>query len=160
VSQRSLLSRRGNAAVEFALSMSVLAVLFTGVYQYGYTMHAYNALETAVANAARSAMRTTVRAENKPGYRTALQNLVVYGNTAGTGNPLLTGLTRDHVDVTLAPDSATAAPDIVTVAITGYTIDGMFGHYQMTNRPRLTMRYAGNFMVPPPASSGGGGGGK
>jgi Flp pilus assembly protein TadG len=148
----------GNAAVEFALSISVLAVLFTGVYQYGYTMYAYNALETGVANAARSALRTTLRADSKAAYRAALQNLVVYGNTTGAGAALVPGLTPAHVNVTLTPDSATAAPETVTVAINGYTIDGMFGRYQMTNSPRLTMPYSGNFMVPGPSSGSGGSG--
>ena len=153
-------SERGNAMIEFALSISLLGVLFTGVYQYGYTMHVYNSLATAVSNASRAAMRTTLRADNRIAFTTAVQNLVVYGNTAGTGSAILPGLTRSHVNVTLVPDSPTAAPQVVTVAIDGYTVDGMFGRYTLNGRPQLSMRYAGNFMVPESGSGGGGGGGK
>jgi hypothetical protein len=100
-------------------------------------------------------MRTTLCADNKAEFRTAVQNLVVYGNRAGTGNAVILGLTRAHVGVIMTPDSATTAPDTVTVAVTGYTIDGMFGRYQLNDRPRLSMRYAGNFMVPESGGSGG-----
>ena len=151
-------AQRGNAVVEFALSISLLAVLFTGVYQYGYTMHVYNSLETSVANAARAGMRTSMYSDNKAAFRRALQNLAVFGNTAGTGNPIVTGLTTAHVNVVLSPDSATLAPQTVTVAVNGYTVDGMFRCYNLTDKPRVTMPYAANYMVP--EAGGGGGGGK
>jgi hypothetical protein len=131
------------------------------VYQYGYTMHVYNTLETSVANATRAAARTTLRSDDKTGFRTTIQNLVVYGNTAGTGNPLVPDLNRNHVTVTWSPDSTAnppIPPETVAVAINGFTINGMFGTVTMVDKPRLTMRYAGNFMVP--AGGGGGGGGK
>ena len=153
-------AQRGNAVVEFALSISLLSVLFTGTYQYGYTMHVYNTLETSVANAARSAMRTTLRTDSKAAFRTAIRNLVVYGNTAGTGNPVVPDLAPAHVVVTWAPDSTAnppIPPETVTVAITGFRINGMFGGVNLVGKPRVTMPYAGNFMFPP---GGGGGGGK
>ena len=45
-------SRHGSAVIEFALGWSVLWLLFSGVYQFGYAFYTYNSLLTSVANAA------------------------------------------------------------------------------------------------------------
>jgi Flp pilus assembly protein TadG len=34
-------SRRGNAILEFALSSTILIYVFTGVFQFGYSMYLY-----------------------------------------------------------------------------------------------------------------------
>jgi len=44
--------RAGNGAIEFALGFSVLFAVFSGVFQYGYSMWIYNALQTAVTDGA------------------------------------------------------------------------------------------------------------
>ncbi|HET8547516.1 MAG TPA: hypothetical protein VFL57_05920, partial [Bryobacteraceae bacterium] len=127
------------------------SALFGGVYQYGYTMHVYNTLETSVANATRAAARSDMRSDRKDEFRNLVRQLVVYGNTAGTGSPVVPNLRPEHVAVTWAPDSTAnppMPPQTVTVSINGYTVDGMFGRVTLHEKPRLTMRYAGHFMIP------------
>ena len=46
---------RGSAMVEFALSATLIVSFFAGVFQFGYSFYAYNALEEAVRGGARYA---------------------------------------------------------------------------------------------------------
>ena len=84
-------SRRGNAMVEFALSATLLTSVFTGVFQFGYSMYMYNELVEAVragtryasvANISNSGDRSTPTA-----FSTAVKNMVVYGTPSPGNSP-------------------------------------------------------------------------
>ncbi len=95
--------QRGVAAIEMAITLPVLLLLLLATAEFGRAFFQYNTLTKSV--------QTGVRylADNaKDGFdlidltddtRTAVKNLVVYGNTAG-GEPLLTGLDVANVTVT------------------------------------------------------------
>jgi Flp pilus assembly protein TadG len=63
-------NQRGNSAIEFGIGFSVLFACFSGVFQYGYTLYLYNALQTAVtdgaANFTVNALFSTFQFTNKP----------------------------------------------------------------------------------------------
>jgi len=138
--------KRGNALVEFALSFGLLFSIFAGVFQFGYAYYVYNTLESAARGGARYAsVRVYDSATSTPSssYLTAVKNMVVYGNPAGTGQPVAAGLTPEKVNLTVAMDRN--VPARISVAITDYTIDGVVRTFTLTNKPRVTFPFVGRF---------------
>jgi hypothetical protein len=109
--------QQGVAIVEFALLLPLLILMLFIVVEFGRALMEYNTVAKSVRDASR------YLSIQLPGTKfTEARNLVVYGNLAGSGSPLLTGLNTG-----LVPDptwqSAGADPLIttVTVQVTGYT---------------------------------------
>src|SRR5579864_9219526 len=75
----------GVAVLEFALSSSVLIALLAGVFQFGYSFFVYNQLMVAVSNAGELGSKMNYDTANPSAYSTALQNMVVYGDTTEIG---------------------------------------------------------------------------
>jgi Flp pilus assembly protein TadG len=134
--------QRGSAVLEFALGWSVLWIMFAGVYQVGYGFYVYNVLLTSVANAAELGSKLGYDTASASAYTTALQNMVVYGDTATGTKALLPSLTTGNVNVDVHLDSA-GMPRDVTVTVTGYTISAIFASYSLNNKPRATTLYFG-----------------
>lgn len=133
--------RRGNAAIEFALSFSLLWACFAGVFQFGYTLFVYNGLNAAVAAGARYASRVDFDAPNHR-FVTAVQNVVVTGSPDGGGTPLVPHLSTANVDVSWTLDSK-GVPQTITVSIQRYTVNAVFTTFNFSNKPSLTVRYSG-----------------
>src|SRR5690242_21702897 len=132
--------RRGNGAIEFALGFSVLWAVFSGVFQYGYSMFIYNALQNAVSDGAAYASRATYCA-GKSTFSDQIKGIVVYGDPAATsGTTTVPGLAVGNVDVTTTP---AAYPTTVTVRITGFTVNALFQSFTFSNKPAVTMMYLG-----------------
>ncbi len=139
-------ARRGNVAIEFALSFTVLWAVLSGALEIGYSTYAYMSLSKAVTDGAIFASRASFE---EPGtdYANTVKNMVVYGSPNAEGQPLAPSLTTAHVAVTWARDAA-GVPEAVTVAISGYTINALFRTYTLTNRPSVTVRYMGQYKTP------------
>jgi Flp pilus assembly protein TadG len=141
---RSSRFRRGNSILEFAIAAGVLVPVFAGTFQFGYTFYIYNNLDTAIRGGARYASlrsydsRTSTPSAN---FSTAVQNMVVYGNIAGTGDPIAAGLSTANVQV--LPVMNGAVPRAMTVQITGYTVDAIFTKFTFTGKPSTTFSYTG-----------------
>ena len=83
------------------------------------------------------------------------KKLVVYGNTAGTGTPIMTGLSVDNVDVQFAGGTysapRTGVPTTVTISIINYNHQPVFDLGKLTKisglstnvaiKPSVTMHY-------------------
>src|SRR4051794_38031503 len=137
---RLLKSERGNAVIEFALGWALLSVIFTSMFQYGYTIWTYSALEDAVQNAAKTAASLQYSASTPSTFTTSVQNLVVYGSlTAGT-RTLAPGLTTGNV--TVDTHNVGGFPTNVTVAIQNYRVNAIFGTRTL-NKPRVTVQFVG-----------------
>ena len=79
---------RGNAMIEFAFSAAVLIPLFLATFQFGYTFYVYNLLSTQMRAGARYASLKTFTCSSQSSintFKTAVKNVVMYGNSAGTG---------------------------------------------------------------------------
>jgi Flp pilus assembly protein TadG len=134
-------SERGNAALEFALGWSVLWMIFSGVYQFGYSFYVYNVLMTSVTNAAQLGSKMNYDTEDTAAYTTALQNMVLYGDTTAGTTTLVPRLLRSNVSVSVT--AVSGIPRDVTISITGYSIDGLFKSFLMNGKPRVTTMYYG-----------------
>jgi len=115
-------AQRGVAIVEFALILPLLLVMTFITTEFGRAVYQYNTIAKSVRDAARY---LSIQTPNT--HLAEAANLVVYGNTAGTGSPLALGLTTSHV---ATPVWSTAGTDpvigTVTVAVTGYTFQSLF----------------------------------
>jgi Flp pilus assembly protein TadG len=137
-------SRRGNAMLEFALAAGILVPAFAGTFQYGYTFYVYNNLGSAVRDGARYASNLSYDSSSSTpsdAFSTAVKNTVVYGNSAGTGSPVVSGLTTSHVQV--LPTMNGAIPKTMTVRITGFSVNAIFGTTTFTGKPSTTFNYTG-----------------
>lgn len=108
--------QQGVALIEFALILPFLLMLTFTITELGRAMFEYN----TVAKATRDAVRyISVQTPNT--HQAEAQNLIVYGNIEGTGQPLARGLTLTNVPPPTW-GTAGAAPVIntVTVQVTNY----------------------------------------
>jgi len=114
-------SQRGVAVVELALVIPMLVLLMLIVTELGRAVMQYNTLAKSVRDGARYLTMQL------PGTKlTEARNLVVYGNTAGTGSPLVAGLTGAHVP-NPTWQTAGALPEIntVTIRVSGFSFSPM-----------------------------------
>lgn len=118
--KRSL--QRGVAIIELALALPFLLAMTFVVTEFGRAIYQYNILTKSVRDAARYMSIQT------PGtHLTECKNLVVYGNTAGTGTALALGLTTANVpNPTWTTSGSTPAIGVVTVQVSGYSFQSIF----------------------------------
>jgi Flp pilus assembly protein TadG len=90
---------RGVATIEFAICAPVLLLLMLGTAEVGRVLFQYNTLIKSVRDGARYAATgaaitsgTTRIVNITPQVGNQTRNLIVTGNTAGSGSPLLPGL--------------------------------------------------------------------
>ncbi len=124
--------QHGVAAVEFAIVLPLLALLMLATAELGRLLFQYNAVAKSARDGARFAAKQSLNAAEvvdldqiQPFHafsvRRETQNLVVYGNTLGTGSPLLPGLEISDVTV--------ASPEALHVTIrVDYTYAPMIGN--------------------------------
>jgi Flp pilus assembly protein TadG len=137
-------SRKGSAIVEFAIGSGLLLAVFSGTFDIGYTVIQYNKLQTAVAQAARYASLVPYDSSSdapSSAFKSAVQNMVVYGNPVAGGAPVVGGLTTSNV--ALQVTFANGVPATVQVSVTGYTINALFGSHILFGKPRVTFPYQG-----------------
>jgi len=111
-------SECGAALVEFTIGALVFLTAVFGVLEVSRLLWTHNALSDATRRGARYA----VAHESAVDYE--VQNMAVYGNPEGTGEPLVFGLTDDNVQVEYTPSPATGAfgypGGTATVSITNF----------------------------------------
>lgn len=102
--KRLMKKQAGLAAVEFIITVPLLLVLLGGIVEFGNAFVRYNTLSKTVQNGCRHAVTDIYGTSNSDSIALVadIKNMVVYGNKAGTGTPLLTTLTVDDVTVTHA----------------------------------------------------------
>jgi Flp pilus assembly protein TadG len=123
--KKSHRTQHGVALVELALIIPMLLLLTLVTTEFGRAMYEYN----AVVKSTRDAVRyLSVQTPNT--HVTEARNLIVYGNTAGTGARLARGLSLANVPAgsCCTWQAAGAGPIIttVTVRVSSYTFHSMF----------------------------------
>jgi Flp pilus assembly protein TadG len=155
---RALGSRKGSAMLEFALSALLLTTIFTGVFQFGYSMYVYNELVEAFRAGTRYASLAKISNAGtacgaQSAYTSAVQAMVVYGDPAATtGTSVAPGLDTSKVVVTVncsGSGNAAAVPTSVTVAMgTGsnaYTVDAVVKQFTFSGKPSFTLPFFGQY---------------
>jgi Flp pilus assembly protein TadG len=105
-------NERGSTLVEFAIGVTVFVTAMFAVLEFGRALWVHNALTDAARRGARyAALHTEANIGN-------VKNVVVYGNEAGTGQPMLNDLSTGNVNVDYNGFGLNAGT--VTVSITDY----------------------------------------
>jgi len=141
---------RGVQLVELAIVIPIIVLLLAAVAEFGRYFYEY----TTLAKGARIATRYLVTARTNGTDDPGAKNLVVYGNLAGTGSPILSGLQPTNVQITrrdAAGGTMTGGvPETVTVEIINFphvslfNLSGLTGSSTTLNipvKPSVTMRY-------------------
>jgi Flp pilus assembly protein TadG len=125
-----------------------MLLLFGAVAEFGRYFYEY----TTVAKAARVGARYLVSKSVNSGtnYEAQAKNLVVFGNIAGTGSPVLDGLSVDNVQVQYVGGTA-GIPELVKVSIVNYPHKSVLDLGKLLNnaglslnvdvKPSVTMRF-------------------
>ena len=134
---------RGLQLVELAIALPVLILLFAAVAEFGRYFQAY----TTLAKGSRVGARYLATARSSGCDDLDAKNLVVYGNVAGTGSPIVNGLTTTNVGIVR---SNVLGGSTVTIEITNFKHTPIFdlGKLMKTSltmnidiKPSVTMRY-------------------
>ena len=150
--QRFTGDESGLQLVEVTIVIPIFLLLFAATAEFGRYFYEY----TTLAKAARVGARYLSVAPRLPPEDTAAKNLVVFGNVAGTGSPILKDLDPLHVVITPHGENL-LVPETITIEIVGYEhkpifdIGALTGSLGLTTnvdvKPSVTMRYLGQ---PPP----------
>ena len=150
--QRFGSDERGLQLVEAAIVIPIFLILFAATAEFGRYFYEYTTLAKAARAGARYLSVNPVTGTND----SDAQKIVVYGNPAGTGSPLLPDLALTHVEI-VREGGSTVMPETVTVKITGYPHQPIFNlggltrstglSMNVTVKPSVTMRFLGQ---PPP----------
>lgn len=134
----------GITVVEFAFYFPVFVLIASFLFQLGYGLYICQRLESSIQGAARYAALTPSSAlgpSPSPDYVQAVQNYAVYGSPAGGATPVIPGLSPGQVQVSVA--YVDGRPDCVTVQVSNFIINGVFGPVAVSRRPVATSRFAG-----------------
>jgi Flp pilus assembly protein TadG len=151
--QRFRKDERGTQLVEAAIVVPIFLILFAATAEFGRYFYEY----TTLAKAAQAGARYLSSNPTEPIEDTKAQNLVVYGNTAGTGTPILPGLATTQVVIEKS-GPVVSVPETVTIKIVGFQHQPVFNLGALMNnvglslnvdvKPSVTMRYL--LTTPPP----------
>jgi Flp pilus assembly protein TadG len=105
-------TQRGATLVEFAIGATVFVTALFAVLEFGRALWVHNALTDAARRGARYAV------VNSNADSAAVKNVVVYGNPAGGGTPLINNLSTANVNVNYSTFGV--GEGTVEVSITNY----------------------------------------
>lgn len=105
-------NERGSTLVEFAIGITVFVTAMFAVLEFGRALWVHNALSDAARRGARYAVL------HSAGSSAEVKNIVVYGNAAGSGQPMLNNLSTANVNVVY--NNFGLNDGTVSVSITGY----------------------------------------
>ena len=144
-------NERGVQLLELAIVLPIFMILFAATAEFGRYFYEY----TTLAKAARLGARYLVTAKVNCAQAGVAKNLIVYGNVAGTGSPILPDLKT--TDVSISPNdldcqgTPQGVPQSITVTFSGFKHKSLFdlgGLLKNTSlsmdidvKPSVTMRY-------------------
>jgi hypothetical protein len=136
--------------VELAIVLPILLLLFAAAAEFGRYFYEY----TTLAKGTRMAARYLLTERTNGDDDACAKNLLVYGNFAGTGNPIVTGLETSNVEIkrrNIAGEDLTGGvPDTVSIKIVNYQHTSLFDLGGLTRSsttlnidvsPSVTMHY-------------------
>jgi Flp pilus assembly protein TadG len=144
--RRHVNDERGIQLVELAIVVPIFLILFAATAEFGRYFYEY----TTLAKASRAGARYLATSAVNTAEDTTAKNIVVYGNSAGTGSPIVPGLTTAHIVIT-RQGGVPRLPQTVKVQITDFKHQPIFDLGQLLNipslstnvdvKPSVTMRY-------------------
>ena len=140
---------QGVQLLELAIVLPIMLLLFAGLAEFGRYFYEYSTLAKSARLGARYLASKSVTSA-KVDWKSNAKNIVVFGNTAGTGEPILPRLKVENVDVQYL-GGTTGIPDTVKVTIVNYQHESLFDlggflknpdlSLNVDVKPSVTMRY-------------------
>jgi Flp pilus assembly protein TadG len=127
-------SENGLQLAELAIALPVFLLLFGATAEFGRFFYQYSTL----AKATRVGARYLITSPSDGSDDTSAKNLVIYGNTSGSGSAVLRGMTTANVYITRTTLGADAKT--VTVRITGFKYQPLFDLGKMIKQPALSLK--------------------
>jgi Flp pilus assembly protein TadG len=124
----------GVQLVELAIVLPVFLILFAAIAEFSCYFYEY----TTLAKATRVGARYLATSAVKSTEDTKAKNIIVFGNAAGTGTPILTGLASSNVTITRT-GGVPVLPETVTVQITGFKHQPFLDLGKLMKIPTLSM---------------------
>jgi Flp pilus assembly protein TadG len=125
----------GVQLVEVALVVPILLLLFGSVAEFGRYFYEYS----SAAKASRVGARYLAsKCANNASYQTTAKNLIVYGNAAGTGSPVLPGLSTANVQIDYTGQT-TSVPEFVKISIINYKHVSVVDLGKLLKKPSLSL---------------------
>ena len=128
-------SERGTQLVELAIVLPLLILMLGAAAEFGRFFYTYQTLAKATRTGARYLTTEPANGVNDP----KAEKLVVYGDAAGVGSPVVSGLTTEQVRISRTGGTS-ALPERVTVKIVGYTYEPLFDLGKLVGNPSLSLR--------------------
>ncbi len=149
--RRFVRDERGVQLAELAIVLPILLILFGATAEFGRFFYEYSTLAKGTRIGARYLITTPISEIEKAKAR----NLVVYGNTEGTGEPVVKGLTTENIVITARNNDGEAivagVPTTITVEVSGFqhesfvNLGGLINNDNLSLnidvKPSVTMRY-------------------
>jgi Flp pilus assembly protein TadG len=127
-------SERGTQLVELAIVLPLLVLMLGAAAEFGRFFYTYQTLAKATRAGARYLTTESANGINDP----KAENLVVYGDSSGSGTPVVSGLTTEQVRISRTGGTS-AFPERVTVKIVGYTYEPLFDLGKLVGKPSLSL---------------------
>src|SRR5882757_6573578 len=124
----------GVQLVELAIVLPVFLLLFAAIAEFSCYFYEY----TTLAKATRVGARYLATAAVKSAEDTNAKNIIVFGNAAGTGTPILTGLATSNVKISRTGGTSTV-PLTVSVQIIGFKHQPILDLGKLMKIPTLSM---------------------
>ncbi len=143
-------NERGAELLEFALVLPLLLLLVLGAIEFGRAYFTYNILAKAVRDGARYAATTEVSSTGTLDATalTKSKNVVVFGNSTGTGTKKILDLQTSQVTVTQTFVSAFEQYTNVIVAYPYQPLFSLILPATITMRPSVRMQFVGRIVFP------------
>lgn len=143
-------NERGAELVEFALVLPLLLLLVLGAIEFGRAYFTYNILAKAVRDGARYAATTGATSSGTLDATaiTKTKNVVVYGNSAGSGTKKILDLQTNQVTVTQTFVSSFEQYTNVIVAYPYQPLFSLVLPAAITMRPSVRMQFVGRIAFP------------
>jgi Flp pilus assembly protein TadG len=125
---------RGVQLVELAIVLPIFIMLFGATAEFGRYFYEY----TTLAKASRAGARYLATAAVNSKEDATAQNIVVFGNSAGTGSPILPGLTTGNVGIERVGNPA--VPTTVKIQISNFKHQPIFDLGALIKVPSLSLK--------------------
>jgi hypothetical protein len=128
---------QGVQLLELAIVLPIMVLLFAATAEFGRYFYEYSTAAKGARLGARylASKSATSTAQD---WEAIAKNIVVYGNAAGDGDPILPGMTAANVDVQYT-GPASGVPELVKVSIINYQHESLFDLGGLLNAPSLSL---------------------
>lgn len=128
---------QGVQLLELAIVLPIMMLLFASLAEFGRYFYEYSTAAKAARLGARYLASKSATSGTKD-WEVIAKNIVVYGNAAGSGDPILPGMTTANVEVQYSGGTA-GVPELVKVSIVDYQHESLFDLGALLNSPSLSL---------------------